>query len=29
MNKYNDLEISILSCLLLKPKLMDNTIIRR
>ena len=24
MNKYNDLEISILSCLLLKPKLMDN-----
>jgi hypothetical protein len=27
MNKYNDLEMSILSCLLLKPKLMDELII--
>lgn len=24
MNKYNDLEMSILSCLLLKPELMEN-----
>ena len=27
MNKYNDLEMSILSCLLLEPKLMDELII--
>ena len=27
MNKYNDLEMSILSCILLEPKLMDELII--
>ena len=27
MNKYNDLEMSILSCLLIKPKLMEELIL--